>query len=138
MLGVDQILLRLLVAVVLSGFFGMEREHRHKKAGLRTNMMVGLGSALAMIISLTFAMDPARIASGVITGIGFLGGGLIIQGRGEVHGITTAATIWVVSTIGMAAGLGYFTAAIATSLIGLLVLYILGLPFIRKIADLND
>ncbi len=135
---VDQLIIRLLIATILGGLIGLEREYRHKEAGLRTNMLVALGSALAMIISTSFEVDPARIASGIITGIGFLGGGIIIQSRGEVHGITTAATIWVVATVGMAAGLGYITAALATTAIALVVLYILGNAKIRLFTKLND
>ena len=138
MIEIPQILFRLFLAAILGGLFGMEREHKHKDAGLRTNMMVSLGSASAMILSLAFEIDPARIASGVITGIGFLGAGVIMQSRGEVHGITTAATIWVVSSIGMAAGYGYYSLALATSLIGIAVLYLLGLPKVREIAETND
>ena len=135
---VDQLIIRLLIATILGGLIGLEREYRHKEAGLRTNMLVALGSALAMVISTSFEVDPARIASGIITGIGFLGGGIIIQSRGEVHGITTAATIWVVATVGMAAGLGYITAALATTAIALVVLYILGNAKIRLFTKLND
>ena len=138
MLELEQIISRLLVAAFLAGLLGLEREYRNKKAGMRTNMLVGLGSALAMILSVSFTADPARLAAGVLTGIGFLGAGLIIQSRGEVHGITTAATIWVVAAIGMAAGLGYYTAAISAAVIVLMVLYIFGLPKIRNTLKLND
>lgn len=138
MLGIEQIIYRLLVAAVLAGLFGLEREYRHKKAGMRTNIMVGLGSSLAMIVSLGFDMDPARIAAGVITGIGFLGAGVIIHSQGQVHGITTAATIWLVAAIGLAAGMGYYSAAVGASAIGLIVLYLFGHPRLRKIANLND
>lgn len=138
MLPFQELFTRLIVAALLGALFGVEREYRHKKAGMRTNILVALGSALIMIVSSTFATDPGRIAAGVITGIGFLGGGLIIQGRGEVHGITTAATIWLVSAVGLAAGGGYYSAALAASAVGLVVLYFLGSPAVRKAAKLND
>lgn len=134
----DQIIIRLVLATLLGGLIGLEREYRHKKAGLRTNMLVALGAALAMIVSITFDMEPARIAAGIITGIGFLGGGIIIQSRGEVHGITTAATVWVVAAVGMSAGLGYYSAAVTAAAIALVVLYILGNTKIRLFTKLND
>lgn len=137
MLELSELLGRLLLAVFLGGLFGLERERHHKKAGLRTNIMVACGSALVMIISISFKADPEQIAAGIITGIGFLGAGLIIQSRGEVHGVTTAATIWVVSAVGMAAGAGYYSAAIAASAVGLTVLYLLGTPTIRKVTKLD-
>src|SRR3989344_3103350 len=132
MLGLDQIILRLLFGTILSGVIGLEREFKHKPAGLRTNILVGVGSTLVMLVSQYFEFDPARIAAGVITGIGFLGAGLIIQDRNEVHGITTAATIWVVSAVGLAAGIGMYAAATATALIALLVLYFFGNDRLRK------
>ena len=138
MLGIEQIFYRLVTAVILSGLFGLEREYHRKKAGMRTNMMVGLGSALAMIMSVNFDTDPARIAAGVLTGIGFLGAGVIIQSQGEVYGVTTAATIWVVAAIGLACGMGYYTAAVATTLVGLVVLYLFGFPKVREKLKLND
>ncbi|MDX9892972.1 MAG: MgtC/SapB family protein [Patescibacteria group bacterium] len=123
MLGVGEIISRLLLVTVLAGLLGLEREFKDKPAGFRTNVMVGLGSALTMIVSLMFEIDSARIAAGVITGIGFIGGGLIIHGKSEVHGITTAATIWVVSAIGLAVGAGYFLPAGVVTAIALFVLY---------------
>jgi putative Mg2+ transporter-C (MgtC) family protein len=138
MLPLEHILIRLLSAAVLGGLFGLEREFRHKKAGMRTNILVALGSALAMVVSIMFDADQARIAAGVITGIGFLGGGLIIQSQGQVHGITTAATIWVVAAIGLACGAGYLTAAIAATLIGLATLYFLGAKKVREVVKLDE
>lgn len=138
MLPLEQILTRLILAAILGALFGLEREFHHKKAGMRTNILVSLGSALAMIVSIVFDADQARIAAGVITGIGFLGGGLIIQSQGQVHGITTAATIWVISVIGLACGAGYFTAALATAFIGLLTLYFLGAKKVREVAKLDE
>ena len=107
----------------MAGLVGLERESKDKPAGLRTNILVGIGSALIMMISLYFDADAARIAAGVVTGIGFIGAGLVIQGRNEVHGITTAAAIWVVSAIGLTVGAGYYAPAVVTTAIALIVLY---------------
>ena len=138
MLGFGEIFTRLILAVALGSLFGLERELRHKEAGMRTNILVALGSALVMITSLSFEGSPATIASGVIAGIGFLGGGLIIRSEGRVHGITTAATVWVVAALGLACGAGYFEAAMAAGIIGLVVLYFLGWTKVREAAKLND
>ncbi|MFA6215134.1 MAG: MgtC/SapB family protein [Patescibacteria group bacterium] len=141
MLTTGQIIFRLLLSAVLTGLIGLEREYRHKPAGLRTNILVGVGSTLVMLMSIYVASldngDPTRIAAGVLTGIGFLGAGVIIRGQGQkedeemVHGITTAATIWVISAIGLAIGLGFYFAAIFTTLISLSVLYGLNSDRIR-------
>lgn len=119
------ILIRLVVASLLCGIIGYEREYRHKPAGIRTNMLVGLGTAVMTITSIEVArlapdpssVDISRIASTILTGIGFIGAGTIIQSRGIVKGLTTAASIWTVAAIGMAVGFGlYLVAAIATAL----------------------
>ena len=138
MLGLPQVFFRLALAALLAALFGIEREHRHKPAGLRTNILVGVGSALIMIVSQSFIDDPSRIAAGVVTGIGFLGAGLIIQGRDHVLGITTAATIWIVSAIGLAVGTGYYSAAIAAEIIALAVLYLFGNEKVREIVGLDQ
>lgn len=122
----DVILLRLVIAGILTSVIGLEREFRHKPVGFRTNMLVGMGATLIMLVSLTFDADQARIAASIITGIGFLGAGLIIQSRGQVHGITTAASIWVVAAIGMAVGIGYYTAAVIATLLSLVILLLFG------------
>ena len=127
-----EIILRIILSIILSGLIGLEREYFRKPAGLRTNILVGLGSTLVMLISIHIpvlmkntSLDPGRMAAQVITGIGFLGAGAIIQSRGSVKGLTTAATIWVVAAIGLAVGIGYYFAAVATTFIALVVLYIL-------------
>lgn len=103
-----EIALRLLLAAVLGAAIGYQREKAHKPAGLRTHMLICLGSALFTPISefgFGSAVDTSRIASGVVTGIGFLGAGAIIRNReGIVVGLTTAASIWVVAAVGLAAG----------------------------------
>jgi putative Mg2+ transporter-C (MgtC) family protein len=118
--------LRLLVATLLSGIIGLERERGERAAGLRTHALVGMGSCLLMIVSAfgfedwhytPGALDPSRIAAQVVSGIGFLGAGVIIFQRdgGVVRGLTTAASVWVVAAIGLAVGGGmYVTAAVAT------------------------
>ena len=127
-----EIALRLLLAAFLGGVIGFQREMSGKEAGLRTNMLICLGSALFTVISLYgFAgSDPARIAAGIATGIGFIGAGVILhQTGGPVLGLTTAATIWAVAGIGMAAGAGlYIVSGVATAL-SLLVLL---LPHIHR------
>jgi putative Mg2+ transporter-C (MgtC) family protein len=120
--------LRLALAAALGGAIGLEREYRHKPAGLRTNMLIALGSALFSILSVEVgaaAGSPDRIAAQVVTGIGFLGAGAILRSGENVHGLTTAATIWVNAAIGMAAGLGSYTVATVAAAITLVVLALL-------------
>lgn len=129
-----QIVFRLIMGVVLGGLVGFEREiHNKKIAGLRTHILVSTGSTLIMLTSLyifelygkSAPMDPARIAAGVITGIGFLGAGTIIRSRTSVTGLTTAASLWTVAAIGLAVGCGFYIAAYATTAIVLAALYLL-------------
>src|SRR5437763_11331172 len=106
-----EVFLRLVLAAALGGAIGLEREYRHKPAGLRTNMLIALGSALFAVLSIQLgaaAGSPDRVAAQVVTGIGFLGAGAILRSGQNVHGLTTAATIWVNSAIGMAAGVGAY------------------------------
>ncbi len=113
------IIARLLLSVFLGAMIGLEREMNRKPAGLRTHMLVSLGSALFTVISIfTFNEDPARIAAAIVTGIGFIGAGSIIASRGRVHGVTTAASLWITSAIGLTAGAGaYFLSAVVTILV---------------------
>lgn len=116
-------ILRLLLAAALGAMVGFQRERAHKPAGLRTHILICLGSALFTVVSvLGFAgnVDPARVAAGVVTGIGFIGAGVILRGaRGDrVVGITTAASIWVTAAIGIAAGVGMYLIAVVVTLIG--------------------
>jgi putative Mg2+ transporter-C (MgtC) family protein len=125
---------RLVLAVVLGGAVGLERELFEKPAGLRTNILICVGAALFTHLSLQFTSwgspggpaDPGRIAAQIVSGIGFLGAGTIIQSRGSVTGLTTAATIWVVAAIGMAVGAGALAAAVGGTILILLVLAGLG------------
>jgi len=122
------IVLRLLLALVLGAAVGYQRERAAKPAGLRTHILICLGAALFTVASMYGfcpAGDPARIAAGVVVGVGFLGAGVIMHREGGiVEGLTTAATMWVVAGIGLAAGAGlYMTSAVATAII-LGVLYL--------------
>ncbi len=123
-------ILRLILAAVLGGAIGLEREFRHKPAGLRTNMFICFGCAMFTVMSDQlaggFGGDHTRVAAQIIPGIGFIGAGSILHARGSVTGLTTAATIFVVASIGMAAGGGlYITAVFATAVI-LIALALLG------------
>lgn len=125
--------LKLALSVLLGGVIGLEREASDKPAGLRTNILICLGSTLMMILSIQVAhhyavnvADPSRIAQGLITGIGFLGAGTILHSRGGVIGLTTAATTWSVAGIGMAVGSGFYLLAFITTVLILLVLFVLG------------
>jgi putative Mg2+ transporter-C (MgtC) family protein len=124
---------RLALAVVMGGVIGLEREASDKPAGLRTNILICVGSTLMMILSIDVARnyaivsaDPGRIAQGVITGIGFLGAGTILHSRGGVVGLTTAATTWAVAGIGLALGSGFYMLAATTTLLILAVLWVFG------------
>lgn len=128
-----QIMLRLMLSVILSGLIGLERQIHRRTAGLRTHILVSLGSCLIMLTSLYIfdiyknqvSLDPARIAAGVITGIGFLGAGAILREREQIKGLTTAASLWIVAGIGLAVGCGFYNAAIFTTLLALVVLFFL-------------
>lgn len=124
---------RLGLAVLLGGVIGLECEASDKPAGLRTNILICVGSTLMMILSIQVARhyavtaaDPGRIAQGVITGIGFLGAGTILHSRGGVTGLTTAATTWAVAGIGLSLGSGFYLLAITTTGLILVVLLVLG------------
>jgi len=131
-------LIRLTLAGLLGGLVGLEREIRGRQAGFRTNILVALGCALAMIVSISFAyhpwphangfninVDPARLGYNVMAGIGFLGAGIIIKNGGAVRGLTTAAALWCVAAIGLACGLGLYMIAVFSAVLILSVLWIL-------------
>jgi putative Mg2+ transporter-C (MgtC) family protein len=122
-------ILRLLLAAVLGGLIGLERQLRHKPAGLRTNMFICFGAAMFTVLSVKLAgapSDNARIAAQIIPGIGFIGAGSILHSRGSVTGLTTAATLFVVASVGMAAGGGLYITAVFATLLILLALTLLG------------
>ncbi|HBW34315.1 MgtC/SapB family protein [Desulfosporosinus sp. BICA1-9] len=120
-----EVALRLFLACVFGGVVGLERERNDSPAGFRTHILVSLGAALIMIISMygfsdfdSVNKDPARLAAQVVSGIGFLGAGTILRDKTSIKGLTTAASLWVVSAIGLAAGAGfYFSAFVATVLV---------------------
>lgn len=133
MIPISEILLRLVIAALLGSVIGFERERRAWTAGLRTHMLVCLGSSLIMIVSaFGFAdivgtkgvvLDPSRVAAQVVSGIGFLGAGTILFLRNEVvKGLTTAAGLWTVAAIGLAVGGGLYIAAVATTVIAFIIL----------------
>jgi putative Mg2+ transporter-C (MgtC) family protein len=133
MLTDKQIFVRLILSLILGGLIGMERQMHRREAGLRTHILVSMGSCLIMLTSLyvfdiyknVVALDPARIAAGVITGIGFLGAGAIIRERERIRGLTTAASLWVVAGIGLACGCGFRNAAMFTTVLALVTLFFL-------------
>ncbi len=114
-----EVSLRLLVALVLGALIGAEREYHRHPAGLRTMSAICVGSALFTVLgTLILNTDPTRIAAQIVTGVGFLGAGAILRSGASVRGLTTAATIWVVAAVGMAAGFGYFIlGSICTALV---------------------
>ena len=144
MLSDNQIIFRLSLTVLLSGVIGLERQVQRRHAGLRTHILLALGSCLIMLTSLYVfdiykditKLDPARIAAGVITGIGFLGAGTIIRDNEGIRGLTTAASLWVVSGIGLAVGCGFCNAAVYSTVLTLIVLFVLryveGMMFFRN------
>lgn len=114
----------IITAVVLGGIIGLEREIHRKAAGLRTNIMICMGAALFTVVAEGMADDNAtsRVIQGVITGVGFIGAGTIIRDRFSVHGITTAATIWLMTGVGIACGHRMYEIAIGVTILALLVL----------------
>ena len=119
------LVMRLLLAAGLGAALGLEREYHRKPAGLRTNMLIAIGSAMFTIVSIQLGgpgMTPDRVASQIVTGIGFLGAGAILRGNRGVHGLTTAATIWVNASIGMAVGAGLHAIAAVTTAVTLVIL----------------
>jgi len=124
---ITRILTRLLLAAVLGGVLGYEREHQGKAAGIRTHMLVAIGAALFVLVPQQAGMeiaDQSRVIQGIVTGIGFLGAGAIIKHRSEedVKGLTTAAGVWLTGAIGIACGLGRESTAILSTLLALIVL----------------
>ncbi|HUW20577.1 MAG TPA: MgtC/SapB family protein [Sedimentisphaerales bacterium] len=129
-----QHLFSIILAVVFGGAIGLEREIRGKPAGLRTNVLICLGAAVFTIMSEHMGEGRSdsltRIAAQIVTGVGFLGAGAIIVDRGGIHGLTTAATIWLVSSIGMACGAGFYDLAAISTLLAIVVL--LGLARLER------
>jgi len=126
---------KLLISFFLGGFIGLEREVSHKPAGLRTHILVSLGSTVFTLLSLSpvfsgsAASSPA-IASQILTGMGFIGAGVVISSGGHVKGITTAASLWATAAVGMAVALGEYTLALVTT--ALIILALLAFRFVEK------
>ena len=119
-----ELVVRLILGFVLSGLVGLEREVSLKPAGLRTHILVGLGSTLFTVLSLQAfpGSDPSRVAASIVVGIGFLGAGTIIKTKEKVIGLTTAATLWIVASIGVATGAGFYLLAIIATILAFSVL----------------
>lgn len=119
---------RLIISAALGGLVGVEREMHDKPAGFRTHVLVCMGAAMLALISISISedfaspMDVSRIAAGVVTGIGFLAAGSIFRDKDRVRGLTTAADIWVLASIGLAVGFGYYVLAIVATVVSLIVL----------------
>lgn len=136
MLTLWEIIKRIICAFALGAVIGLEREKKGRSAGLRTHILVCTGSCLIMLVSLYMyelfkdraTLDPARIAAGVVTGIGFLGAGTIIRSQEGIRGLTTAASIWISSAIGLAVGCGFYEVALFSTF-----LVFLTLAFLKKI-----
>jgi putative Mg2+ transporter-C (MgtC) family protein len=126
----------LVLSVGFGAAVGLEREFTHKPAGLRTHMLVSLGACLFTIVSMGFSVDPARIASGIVAGIGFIGAGTIWAEKDKVKGITTAASLWATAAIGLTAGIGDYPMA---SVVTMLVVIILAMNrFLKRIGLEKD
>jgi putative Mg2+ transporter-C (MgtC) family protein len=127
----EHIVLKLLLAVALGGAVGLEREFSQKPAGLRTNILICLGSTMAVALSGLLLSgagagsgDVVRVAAGVLMGMGFIGGGAIVHAHGHIHGLTTAAAIWVVAGLGIVIGAGYYAVALVYTGIVVLTLVV--------------
>jgi putative Mg2+ transporter-C (MgtC) family protein len=148
-LGWDGVLIRLVAAAALGGVVGLERELDEKSAGLRTHILVCVGSALFTLVSAygfhdflvsgsaIVRTDPSRIAAQIVTGIGFLGAGVIFRHGGSVRGLTTAASLWIVAAIGMASGAGFWAGAVIATVVALVALRILELVKRRALPTLS-
>jgi len=122
-----EMILRLLLATALGAGIGYQRERAGKVAGLRTHILIGLGAALFTVVSVfgfSGAVDPSRVAAGVVAGVGFIGAGVIFRGEEGVAGLTTAASIWIVAAIGLAAGAGLYLISVIVTLIAIGILTI--------------
>lgn len=122
-----EIIFRLILATIVGGLIGVERERKNRAAGFRTHILVTIGSSLIMLVSTNMGpkADSARIAAQVVSGIGFLGAGTILRSGGNIKGLTTAASLWVSGGIGLAIGMGYYLGAVSTFVIVILSLTIL-------------
>jgi putative Mg2+ transporter-C (MgtC) family protein len=134
-------IVRVTLAAILGGLIGLEREWGLREAGLRTNMLIAIASCLFTYLGIEafpfgegIIRDPARIAAQIVSGVGFLGAGAVLQRRNKIQGLTTAATIWLVAAIGMAAGAGDYFSAIFSTIVALVALIMLR-PFSRRMEE---
>lgn len=128
-----EIVLRLVIAVGAGMALGIDREWRHKAAGLRTHMLVSLSAAAIMLVALQLDSNQSRVVQGVVTGIGFIGGGTILHSSGHVEGLTTAASLWACTMIGLAAGAGYYRIMVVT--LGLGVIVLAGINVVERLLE---
>jgi putative Mg2+ transporter-C (MgtC) family protein len=131
-----EFLMRVLIALLLGGLIGWERERHGISAGIRTYGAIALGACVFGIVSINIlGADPSRIASQVATGVGFLGGGVIFRQGDYVSGLTTAATLWATAAIGLAVAFGMYAISVLTSILIFLLLYLPRLPWWKKISS---
>jgi putative Mg2+ transporter-C (MgtC) family protein len=139
MIVLDGAVGRLLLACALGGLIGLEREAKRRAAGVRTNLLICMGSAFFTLLSAVLAGDASpnkgQVASNIVQGIGFLGAGLILHNRNRISGLTSAASVWVVASIGMACGAGLFAAAVVATIIVILALELVG--FLERRASIK-
>lgn len=126
----EMAIIQIIVATLLGGIIGIEREEMNKPAGLRTHMLVAMGACLFTLSSTTFSIEPARIAAGVVTGIGFIGAGCIIAHKDKVEGVSTAASLWVTAAVGLLIGIGNYILPATAAIITVIILHI-G-PMVKK------
>lgn len=130
----SEILLRLVLATLAGGLIGLEREIVHRPAGVRTHMLVSLGSALFALVTIEqLPNEAARIIAGIATGIGFLGAGTIFKAKDEVHGLTTAASIWAVAAVGLSIGFGYYLMMLIAVILILIILQLNKFEFFKNL-----
>lgn len=130
MIGEYEVVVKLVLAVIIGGIVGWEREKIHRPAGLRTHMLVSLSSALITVTAIDyFGIEAARILGGIVTGIGFLGAGTIFKQKDHVRGLTTAASLWAIAAIGIAIGTGFY---VAVGVATILLIIILNLGMFEK------
>ena len=130
----SEIFLRLILATLAGGLIGLEREIVHRPAGVRTHMLVSLGSALFALVTIEqLPNEAARIIAGIATGIGFLGAGTIFKAKDEVHGLTTAASVWAVAAVGLSIGFGYYLMMLIATMLILIILQLNKLEFFRRL-----
>lgn len=129
-----EILLRLVLATLAGGLIGLEREIVHRPAGIRTHMLVSLGSALFALITIEqLPNEAARIIAGIATGIGFLGAGTIFKAKNDVHGLTTAASVWAVAAVGLSIGFGYYLMMLIAVILILIILQLNKFEFFKNL-----